>query len=192
MRSGTRPRKTAPTNGSKPNGSKHAEATYYYLHVPAGKRPAAQPVEFLPVQQFLEDEDACKTLWELIAGQFHTRSKFLTIWPGVRFVAVHRREGQVAGLLLVSTPLNWQIDYVVVGEEWRHQGIAAALVNETVNQALARRVPYVMLTSRAGLRPLYEGQCGFSVVGEKPLTPSPLPKGERAASSGSGPGPNVA
>jgi predicted N-acetyltransferase YhbS len=48
---------------------------------------------------------------------------------------------------------------------WRHEGIASALVKETINQALARKVPYVMLTSREGLRPLYEGECGFAVVG---------------------------
>ena len=38
-----------------------------------------------------------------------------------------------------------------------------ALVSETANQALAANAPYVMLTSRPELRPLYEGRCGFRV-----------------------------
>jgi ribosomal protein S18 acetylase RimI-like enzyme len=70
-------------------------------------------------------------------------------------------------MLLVSAPVNWQVDYVVVRPEWRGRGIAEALVNETVNRARTRKVPYLMLTSRAGLRPLYEGACGFTVVGVK-------------------------
>src|SRR5262245_44598175 len=144
------------------------EGELYYLHAPARPRPVAHPVEFLPVAQFLADEEACRALWELLSGQFRTPSKFLAVWPCVRFVAAHRRGGELAGALLVSTPLNWQIDYVVVRPEWRGRGVAAALVNETVNQALARRVPYVMLTSREGLRPLYEGACGFGVVGGRP------------------------
>src|SRR5262249_25255372 len=116
------------------------EGELYYLHAPARPRPVAHPVEFLPVAEFLADEGACRALWELLSGQFHTRSKFLAVWPCVRFVAAHRRGGELAGALLVSTPLNWQIDYVVVRPEWRGRGVAAALVNETVNQALARRV----------------------------------------------------
>jgi ribosomal protein S18 acetylase RimI-like enzyme len=63
--------------------------------------------------------------------------------------------------------INWQIDYVVVRPEARRRGIAAALVNAAVNRALELKVPYVMLTSREGLRPLYEGECGFRVVEER-------------------------
>jgi ribosomal protein S18 acetylase RimI-like enzyme len=124
------------------------------------------PVEFVSVTEFLADEPACRTLWELVATQFRTRSKFLTVWSGVRFVALHRDDdGAADGFLLVNAPINWQIDYVVVRPESRGRGIAAALVTETVNQAFLRGVPYVMLTSKASLRPLYEG-CGFAVVGE--------------------------
>ncbi len=89
----------------------------------------------------------------------------MAIWPSVRFVALHGRGSDLSGFLFVSAPLNWQIDYVTVRPTRRHEGIAAALVNETVNQAVARKVPYVMLTSREELRPLYEETCGFSVVG---------------------------
>lgn len=141
------------------------EAQLYYLLAPRERRPAQVPVEFLAVSQFLEDESLCRPAWELITEQFHTRKKFLAIWPCVRFVAVHRRSGNLVGMLLVSAPLNWQIDYVVVRPELRHEGIAAALVDEAVNQALDRGVPYIMLTSRAGLRPLYAERCGFRVVG---------------------------
>lgn len=147
------------------NNEARPEGQLYYLHVPAGERPVARAVEFLPVSEFLEDEAACKALWEMISSHFRTRGKFLAVWPSVRFVAVDRRDGELAGALLVSTPLNWQIDYVVVRPDRRHEGIAAALVNETLNQAWSRKVPYVMLTSREGLRPLYEGACGFRVVG---------------------------
>jgi ribosomal protein S18 acetylase RimI-like enzyme len=126
-------------------------------------------VRFLPVQDFLADESACKALWDLIAGQFRTRSKFLTIWPNVRFVAVHRGPGGVpCSFLLVSAPINWQIDYVVVHPDARGRGVAAGLVRAALNEAFRRNVPYVMLTSRESLRPLYEG-CGFTVVSAQAL-----------------------
>jgi ribosomal protein S18 acetylase RimI-like enzyme len=113
----------------------------------------------------LQDEPACKLLWELVTDQFRTRSKFLSIWSGVKFVAVHRDGGGLAdGFLLVNAPVNWQIDYVVVRPDARGRGIAAALVNEALHRAFVHGAPYVMLTSKPSLRGLYEG-CGFSVVG---------------------------
>jgi GNAT superfamily N-acetyltransferase len=136
----------------------------HYFCRPIEPRAAKLPIEFLSVTEFLSDESACRQLWELVSTQFRTRSKFLAVWSGVRFVAVHRdANGEADGLLLVNAPVNWQIDYVVVRPDSRGQGIAAALVVETVNQAHARGVPYVMLTSKPELRPLYEG-CGFVVV----------------------------
>ena len=80
------------------------------------------------------------------------------------------------GMLLVTTPVNWQIDYVVVRPDARGRGIAAALVTEAVNQAHRRGVPYLMLTSKAELRPLYE-RCGFVAVGDQTPPPTPSPKG---------------
>jgi predicted GNAT family N-acyltransferase len=68
----------------------------------------------------------------------------------------------------VTAPINWQIDYVVVSPTARGRGVGAALVKATLNEALHRNVPYVMLTSRESLRPLYEG-CGFSVVSSPAL-----------------------
>lgn len=146
-----------------------AEAELYYIHQPTTERPVAHPVTFLSVQAFLTDEPACRALWEFIAGQFRTRQKFLTIWPAVRFVAMIQdpQTALIKGMLLVSAPVNWQIDYVVVHPQARRQGIAAALVKRTLNEAYRRGVPYVMLTSKDSLRPLYEGECGFSVVGRK-------------------------
>jgi len=141
------------------------EAELYYIQIPSRVRALPCPVSFLAVTEFLQDEEACAALWSLLNRNFKTRSKFLAIWPCVRFVAVCRHGRDVAGLALVSAPLNWQIDYVVVRDQYRHQGVATALVHETLNQALARRVPYVMLTSKESLRPLYEGQCAFEVVG---------------------------
>jgi ribosomal protein S18 acetylase RimI-like enzyme len=141
-----------------------AEPELYYFHSPAGRRPVSVPVEFLPVQEFLDDEPACRALWDLLVSQFRTRSKFLAIWPNVRYVALHRNGTGVAdGFLLVTSPVNWQIDYVVVHPDSRGQGIAQSLVVETLNRAHALNVPYVMLTSRASLRPMYEA-CGFTVV----------------------------
>jgi ribosomal protein S18 acetylase RimI-like enzyme len=145
-----------------------AEGELYYLQVPIGPRPVNHAVEFLTVAELLEDEPTCRAIWEMLSTQFKTRSKFLSIWPSVRYVAVHYRDGEVAGFLLVSAPVNWQVDYVVVRPEYRGEGIALSLVNATVNQALTRKVPYVMLTSREGLRPLYETACGFTVVARKP------------------------
>ncbi len=157
------------------------EPNLYYMHLPRARRPVSHPIEFVPVGRFLEEEALCKNLWELITAHFRTRSVFLQIWQSVRFVAFYRHNESLGdalgdalghglghglgGSLLVSTPHNWQIDYVVVREELRGRGIAEALVNEALNQALDRKAPYVMLTSRAGLRRFYEEACGFSVVG---------------------------
>ena len=144
-----------------------SEATLHYFCQPRQPVTVPVPVSWLTVQEFVADEAACRFLWEMVTTQFRTRGKFLAVWPGVRYVALHRGPGgQVDALLLVTTAINWQIDYVVVHPEARRQGLAAALVKETLNRALAAGVPYVMLSSRAGLRPLYEGECGFRVVSE--------------------------
>ncbi len=141
-----------------------AEPNFYYICQPTAELTPAAGVAFVPVQDFLADEGACKALWDLVASQFRTRSKFLAIWQGVRYVTLHRdAAGEVDGLLLVSAPVNWQIDYVVVRPESRGQGIAGALVKTTAAEAFKHNAPYVMLTSKASLRPLYEG-CGFEVV----------------------------
>ena len=75
----------------------------------------------------------------------------------------------------MTTPINWQIDYVVVRPDRRGHGIAGALVTEALNQAFRQHAPYVMLTSREGLRPLYEG-CGFTVVGRHAIDDTPAPR----------------
>jgi ribosomal protein S18 acetylase RimI-like enzyme len=141
-----------------------SEVEYYYIQVPRGRREVVLPVEFLSVAQLLRDEPACRAIWDLITANFRTRSKFLSIWPCVRHAAVHRRHGRLAGFLLVSTAVNWQIDYVTVAPEARGQGVAEALVLETMNRAWEQKIPYVMLTSKESLRSLYEGRCGFQVV----------------------------
>ena len=143
------------------------ENELYYIRLPADNVPVSPEVEIVSMQEFVRDEPACQALWHFIDSQFRTRSKFLAIWPNVRFVAVHRTQEEVTGLLLISTTINWQIDYVVVRPDARRRGIAAALVNTTVSRAYELNVPYVMLTSREGLRPLYEGECGFRVVEER-------------------------
>ena len=145
------------------------EAQLYYFADPARApdplpRPADAAVETLAVGDFLADEPACKMLWELVDTQFRTRSKFLAVWRTSSLVVTHRdADGAVDGFLLVSAPVNWQIDYVVVRPDARGQGVAAALVRAAVARAKALAVPYVMLTSKASLRPLYEA-CGFEVV----------------------------
>ena len=140
------------------------DAELHYLYKPAaGPMPAG--VDFLPVREFLADEPACKVFWELLDTQFRTRSKFLAIWPCVAFVAVARSaDGDPVGFLLVSAPVNWQIDYVVVHPAARGQGVAGRLVSAALGQAYLHRAPYVMLTSKESLRGLYEG-CGFKAVG---------------------------
>jgi ribosomal protein S18 acetylase RimI-like enzyme len=145
-----------------------SEGTLHYLCQPRQRVSVAVPVEWRTVQEFLADEPACRFLWDMVSTQFRTRSKFLAVWPAVRYVALHRgRNGDVDALLLVSTVINWQVDYVVVHPAARRQGLAAALVRTVLNQAQAAGVPYVMLSSRVGLRPLYEGECGFTVVAEE-------------------------
>jgi ribosomal protein S18 acetylase RimI-like enzyme len=141
-----------------------AEPELQYIHRPTDARPLPPGVEFVPVTEFLADEPACKTFWDLISNQFRTRSKFLAIWQCVNFVAVHRDEaGEADGFLLVSAPVNWQIDYVVVKPESRGRGIASKLVSAALSQAHRHRAPYVMLTSKESLRPLYESS-GFMVI----------------------------
>lgn len=140
------------------------ESEVHYYYRPAGPVEGGRAVDFLPAAEFLADEPACRALWDLITAQFRTRGKFLAVWPCVRFVAVHRDPaGQPEGFLLVSAPINWQIDYVVVRPECRGRGIAGALVRAALDQAYHRGVPYVMLTARPALAPLYEG-CGFRPV----------------------------
>lgn len=130
------------------------EPELYYVCRPTEPRVPSSPVEFLSVNEFLADEPACRLLWELISTQFRTRSKFLAVWSGVQFVAVHRDEqGEADGFLLVNAPVNWQIDYVVVRPDARGRGIAGALVAETLDQAHRRGVPFVTLTSKPALRP---------------------------------------
>src|SRR4051812_14694889 len=92
----------------------------HYFCKPAGGLSVAHPIEFVPITDFLADEPACKQLWDLVTTQFRTRNKFLTIWPSVRFVAVSRDpDGAADGFLLVTAPVNWQIDYVVVRPDRR-------------------------------------------------------------------------
>ena len=141
-----------------------AEAELTYIHRPTEARPLPPGIEFVTLPEFLADEPACKTFWELISNQFRTRSKFLAIWPCVRFVCLHRDDaGTADGFLLVSAPVSWQIDYVVVKPESRGRGIASKLVTATLTQAYLHQAPYVMLTSKESLRPLYESS-GFMVV----------------------------
>jgi ribosomal protein S18 acetylase RimI-like enzyme len=141
------------------------EPDLYYFCRPSGPVDVLHPVDFLSVAEFVADEPACRQLWDLISTQFRTRGKFLTIWQAARFVAVHRDPaGAADGFLLVSTPINWQIDYVVVRPDRRGNGIAGTLVAAAMDQAYRRGAPYVMLTSRPSLRSFYEG-CGFTVVG---------------------------
>src|SRR4051812_30210577 len=110
-----------------------AEPELTYIHRPTEARPLPPGIEFVSLPEFLADEPACKTFWELITNQFRTRSKFLAIWPCVRFVCLHRDDaGTADGFLLVSAPVNWQIDYVVVKPESRGRGIASKLVTSTL------------------------------------------------------------
>ena len=147
------------------------DTEYFYLCRPTESRLASLPIEFVSLSEFLADEPACRVLWELISTQFRTRGKFLAVWSGVQFVAVHRDQaGQADGFLLVNSPVNWQIDYVVVHPDARGRGVAGALVTETLDQAHRRGVPFVTLTSKPALRPLYES-CGFQVVSQKSERP---------------------
>ncbi|RLS34151.1 MAG: N-acetyltransferase [Planctomycetota bacterium] len=143
----------------------------HFLCEPICAVPVELPVEFTTIQDLLTDEPACRVLWDLVSSQFSTRSKFLAIWAGVRYAVLHRDEsGAVNGFLLITTPVNWQLDYVVVCDRARGQGIASALVRTALNEACRRRVPYVMLSAAASLRPLYEA-CGFVPVPASSLSP---------------------
>lgn len=121
-------------------------------------------VEFISATEFLSDEPACKMMWELLDTQFRTRSKFLAVWRCVSHLCVHRDlDGVLDGFLVISAPINWQIDYVVVRPDSRGQGIASALVRTANAHAHRLKVPYVMLTCRPSLHPLYE-ECGYRMI----------------------------
>ena len=140
------------------------DSELHYFHKPSGAGPLPPGVEFLALPEFLADETSCKTLWELLDTQFRTRSKFLSIWPSVRFVCLHRDgDGVADGFLLVTAPVNWQIDYVVVRPDSRGQGIAGKIVKAALGQAYLHSAPYVMLTCKKSLRGLYES-CGFEAI----------------------------
>ena len=142
------------------------DADLHYIFRPTSAGPPQPGVDFLPVREFLADEHACGVFWDLLDSQFRTRSKFLAIWPCVSFVAVYRTpDGDPAGFLLVSAPVNWQIDYVVVHPSARGQGVGTKLVKAALARAYLHRAPYVMLTSKGSLRGLYEG-CGLRVVSQ--------------------------
>ena len=94
------------------------DVPFFFRPTEAG--PAPDDVEFVSIAEFLADEPACKMLWELIDTQFRTRSKFLAIWRCVSYLCVHRDlDGVLDGFLLISAPVNWQIDYVVVRPDSR-------------------------------------------------------------------------
>jgi ribosomal protein S18 acetylase RimI-like enzyme len=142
------------------------ERQLHYLCQPTSAAPVPEGVFVQSLPEFLRDEPACRLLWQLIDSQFKTRSKFLAIWPSVRFIITHRDPDQsVNGFILISAPVNWQIDYVVVRPEARGKGAAAAMLRAAVTTAAAQNVPYIMLTSKESLRPLYES-VGFRVVGD--------------------------
>jgi GNAT superfamily N-acetyltransferase len=139
---------------------------------PIGRLVVDRAVDFVAVQDVVADEPACRAVWDLISGQFHTRGKFLAIWPSVRHVVTHRDPaGTIDGFLLVSEIVNWQLDYVVVRDDARGKGIASALVRAAINEACRRRVPYVMLTCADELASLYEG-CGFRSISAPPHPPT--------------------
>src|SRR4051812_40822095 len=73
------------------------EGELYYLQVPVAPRPVDHAVDFLTVTELLDDEPTSRAIWEMLSTQFKTRSKFLSIWPSVRYVAVHYRDGELAG-----------------------------------------------------------------------------------------------
>ena len=131
---------------------------------PVAASTVDQPVDVVTVQEILDDEPVCRSIWDLVTDQFRTRGKFLAIWPGVRHVVLHRDPDRaIDGFLLVTAMVNWQLDYVVVRHDARGKGIASALVRGALNAACHRRVPYVLLTCADELAPLYEG-CGFKPV----------------------------
>ena len=122
---------------------------------PAGRLAVDRAVDFVAVQDFLCDESACRAVWDLVTGQFRTRGKFLAIWPAVGHVVMHRDPtGAVDGFLLVSELVNWQLDYVVVRDDARGQGIASALVCGALDEACRRTRDNVKAVSQALARRL--------------------------------------
>jgi GNAT superfamily N-acetyltransferase len=144
----------------------------YYMLVPKEPQLVSHVVDFLDITEVLRNESLCDQIWTMIHREYVTRSKFLSIWQSVKFVATYCNLATLDGFLLVSAPVNWQIDYVTVWPSRRGEGIARSLLAETINQAIERNVPYICLTSKIELRKLYEG-VGFKPVGMASLDVRP-------------------
>ena len=116
------------------------EPEFVYICYPTEPRPAALAIEFLPVGEFVADEPACRLLWELISSQFRTRGKFLAVWSGVRYVAVHRDDaGDVDGFLLVILPSTGRSTTSSSGRTRAAAGSPARLVGDTRSSVSAQR-----------------------------------------------------
>ena len=136
----------------------------HYICIPTDVQTVHLSIDIVPIEELLLDDAACQRLWTMIESQFRTRSKFLAVWRTASFVALHRDDvHDVDGLLLITSAINWQLDYVVVRPDARGQGIAQQLVIAALNRAAVLNIPYVMLSSKESLRGLYE-RCGFMAI----------------------------
>ena len=153
------------------------EPELHYFHKPHEPQSGLKLAEFLPVQDFLADEPACKELWDVAVQPCSTRAA--SSWPSGRACGTSRsiatRTATPTGSCSSPSPVNWQIDYVVVKPDSRGQGIATQLVRTALHHAYLHRTPYVMLTSKESLRPLYAEPAGSSPYRTMRPTPRNLP-----------------
>lgn len=153
--------------------------TYFYIHVPKDELLVDRQVIFMTVTDLVSDSEdnvrRCQQIFDLVVQNFKTRRKFLELWPHVRYVAFVEEDGQIISCAFASTPMNWQIDYVVTRPDKRGMNLARAVTNTITNEARKRKVPYVMLTSRPELVHLYAHQCTYTIVGDDQGNVSSLP-----------------
>lgn len=144
--------------------------TYYYIKIPE-KMPVYHRVKFMPIEDLVSDSAKnnrrCQEIFDMLTDCFKTRRKFLELWPHVRYVALIEEKDSVVSFAFASTPLNWQVDYVTTRVDKRGQNMAASVVNEITNQALKRKVPYLMLTSIPELKALYCHDCRYTIIGNE-------------------------
>jgi len=134
------------------------------LYVKRPSKPINYPSHDVHMSSIsLMDSDQLNSIRCLITDYFYDHSKFLTIWPHVRYIAYINVYNRIQSMALVSDTINWQIDYVSTNINFRHKGYASSIMTYINNVAWDKGVPYLILTSNSNLEYFYT-KLGYSRV----------------------------
>ncbi len=137
----------------------------HYIYKPNRYKTTSRHVKAYSIYELLDNESYCRDVLKLINENYRHLHKFLTVLRHATYIYMMKEEEteRVLAFLLVTENLNWQIDYVTVCQERRKKGVAQAMLNTCLNQAYINNIPYVMLSSKEELIPLYES-VGFKQI----------------------------